>query len=191
MALESSTFVTVADIKAALDISETTWDPIIEALINQCSRFVSNYCGGRTFIVPTDDTVEYFDGGRDSLFVKNFPVVSITGIYYRTGDFDAPTWNAYSSKTDYILNAKTGEIKMLACQYGTQNIKVTYKGGYANIAAVPSDLKLAVTQAVSKEFGRRKSAGLNSESVGGASISWNPKHDEMLLNILDNYRVFV
>jgi hypothetical protein len=190
MALETTTFITVNDVKAVLDISESTWDSVIESLINQCSRFISNYCGGRTFIVPATDDVEYLDGGKP-IFLKNYPIVSVTSISYRSGDYDNPNWTAYNAKTDYIINNKTGEIKLFSKEYGVQNIKIAYKGGYANAAAVPSDLKLAVVQMVSKEFGRRRSQGITSESVGGASISWNLDQDKMLSNILDNYRIFI
>lgn len=189
MALASYTFVTVDDVKSYLDETSSTWNTVIESLINQFTQYAMNYCGGRSFIVTAEDVVEYFDGaGQQNLWLKHWPIVSVSDIAYASGDFNARTWTLYSAATDFIVDSTLGIIRHIGLPSGYQNIRVRYKGGYANAAAVPNDLKLAVIKGVADEFNKRKSQGISNESVGGGSISW--KAQEALNPLLDNYRRF-
>lgn len=193
MALSDKTFITVAEVKTHLDISESTWDTELESLIEQATRLAMNYCGGRRFIAPTADETEYYDGNSShKLFPKNYPLKSVTSISYRSGDFNNPTWNALNPATDYILDQPRGIIHLYGiCPQGLQNIQLVYRGGYDGASNVPADLKQAVIYAVSREFNRRKSAGINNESIGGGSITWNIDLDKTFTQILDNYRTFL
>lgn len=190
MALENTTFITVADVKTHLDISETTWDTVIENLINYCTRFAMNYCGGRRFIAPLTDETEYYDGGS-KIFLLNYPVKSITSISYRSGAANSPTWTDIDSTNGYMVDDKRGIVHILCPVSGALAYKVVYKGGYDTAVNVPADLKMAMLLSVTTEFNRRKSLGMTSENVGGASVNWNVERDKTLLAILDNYRTFI
>lgn len=191
MALADTTFITVADVKTHLDISVSTWDTVIENLINMCTQYAMNYCGGRRFIAPASDETEYYDGDdKGMIFLDSWPVQSITSVSYASGDYDNQTWTAYNAASDYRRDMKRGILHFGGLDRGVQNIRVIYTAGYADSDAVPWDLKLGIIEAVSKEFDRRKSQGVSAESVGGASVTWSMKWDPNLTTILDNYRRF-
>lgn len=192
MALAQFTFVTVSDVKTHIDETSSTWDTVIENLINMCTQYCMNYCSGRRFVAPDADVTELHDGtDSKELYLRDWPVQSITSVAYSSGDYDNPTWTAYNPKSDYRRDMRRGVLYFAGLDRGYQNIRVIYKGGYVDSDAVPYDLKLAVIEAVSKEFNRRKSQGATSESVGGASVSWRMEWDPNLTAILDNYRRFL
>lgn len=186
------TFVTVAEVKNHIDETGTTWDTIIASLIDQCTQYAMNYCGGRCFIAPETDDTEYFDieEFQKKIFLRNWPIQSITKVSFRSGTpYDNPVWEDYNPATDYVKNDRLGILQFQSLPKGVQNMKVVYKGGYANAANIPQDLKLIIIKIVAAEFNKRKSQGISSESIGGASISWE-KHEDFK-PILDNYRRFL
>lgn len=192
MALSDKTFITVAQVKSHLDISASTWDTVFENLIELCTQYAMEYCGGRRFISAGSDTTEYHDG-RDTNIIelKNYPVQTITSVSYSSGDYDSPTWTAYNAASDYKRDMTKGLLYFASIDKGIQNIRVVYDGGYADASAVPWDIKGALIKMVSKEFDKRKARGIASESVGGASVSWVPAFDTDVLAVLDNYKRFL
>ena len=122
--------------------------------------------------------------------LKLNPIVSITGIYYRSGDYDSPTWTAYSAKTDFIQDAAKSAIYFTAqLPAGRQNIKVTYRGGYtAPSTGAPESLRLACEKLVAKLFNKRKAEGVASEGIGGLSINWESVLDLHTKALLDPFR---
>lgn len=192
MALLDTTFVTVSEVKSHIDETSSTWDTIIESLLNEITLYAMNYCGGRRFLAPTADVTELYDvePGQCKLFLQSFPVKSITSVsYFSGGPYNDPTWVAYNSATDYVLDQKRGILHFGGLPYGFQNIKVVYKGGYDGASNVPTDLKLAIIKEVAKEFNKRKSQGIQTESIGGGSIAWEKL--EQFNALLDNYRRFL
>lgn len=193
MALSNFTFITLAQVKAQIDESATTWDTPLELMIEACTRFAMNYCARNRFIAPTSDETEYYDGGEGGnkkLFLRSFPIKSITSISYRSGGtYATPTYTAFSADTEFIQDAQKGIVSFAALPPGVQNIKVVYKGGYDTEANVPADLKMAVIQAVVSVWNKRKSEGMTNESIGGGSISWDK--EKSFLAILDSYKMFL
>lgn len=191
MALHEATFVTVAEAKSHIDETSTTWDTVIESLINEVTFYAMNYCGGRRFIAPSSDLVELYDieQGQRKIFLNSWPIKSITSVSYSSGPYNSPTWTAYNAATDFIQDARRGVLHFASLPFGLQNIQITYKGGYDGASNVPHDLKLAIIKEVAKEFNKRKSQGIQNESIGGGSITWEKV--EPLNSILDNYRRFL
>jgi len=192
MALHESTFVTVAEVKSHIDETSTTWDTIIESLINEVTAYAMNYCGGRRFLAPSADQTEYYDVEelQKKIFLNSWPIKSLTSVSYTSGTpYDNPTWTPYSATSDFIQDARKGVLHFASLPCGYQNIKVVYKGGYDGASNVPNDLKLAIIKEVAKEFNKRKSQGIQNESIGGGSIAWEKV--EAFNALLDNYRRFV
>lgn len=199
MALKSNALTSVANVKAYLSpwIAGTTYDTLIEMLIDGVSQLIEKECGSRVFNVTDDDVVELLDGdwdgtGRCKLFPKRYPIVSITSIEYKTGSLDNPTWTAFNA-SDYTYDEEAGIIYFTASlssiKPNRQNIRLTYKGGYA-AADLPSDLQMCCLKMVAKEFDKRRSQGATSESVGGGNVSWNEDIDPSAKAIFRKYRRF-
>lgn len=193
MALESYSLTTVAAVKAHLDISVSTWDTVIEDMIDATTDMIESYCGGRRFKASGSDVTEYYDGdvlrdGKNILALKSYPIISITSVSYSSGDYNNPTWTAYDPATYYIKNSARGLLYMNALPYEHQALRVVYQAGYATI---PNDLALACIMWVARIFNRRKSGDATNESVGGASVGWNAEMPLEVKQILANYRDYV
>jgi len=179
---------TNTQVKTYLGISAATYDAFLEALIDEATVWIENEIGGRRIKADASDVTEYHDGGADKckVFAKIYPITSITSISYKTGSNSSPVWTAYSVD-DYDVDLTTGVLTFSSLPAGIQNIKLIYKAGFSS---VPKDLELACIKLVAKEFDKRKSQGVLSESVGGGSVSWNENVDPSVLSIIRKYRRF-
>src|SRR5512133_1755835 len=119
---------------------ETSLDTTLAAtLINSATALLERVCG-RTFRSATS-TNEYLSGeGTPFLYLKNFPVTSITSLTLYDRYSAADVWTLTEDR-DFYLDPETGRI-VAACgtfQDGRRNYRCTYVGGYATI---PDDLKV-------------------------------------------------
>lgn len=190
MSLEAYALCTVAQVKTHLDISVTTWDTLIEDLIDATTDMIESYCGGRRFKTSGSDVTEYYDGdvlrdGKNIIALTKYPIISITSVSYSSGDYNNPTWTAYDPASFYIKNSNRGLLYMNSLPYEHQSIRVVYQGGYTTI---PNDLALACIMWVARIFNRRKSGDASNESVGGASVAWMADMPIEVKQILANYR---
>lgn len=193
MALNAWALTTVAEVKTYLTIAVSTYDTLLEDLIDSCSDWIEAMAGGRRFKDIGTDVTQYYDGGernreRKRIFLKNFPINAFTSVAYSSGPYDALVWTSFSAASDFIRADLRGELYFPGgLPAGVQNIRVVYKGGYTTI---PDDLNLACKKLVAKEFNKRKAQGFTNESVGGGSIGWNEKVDPSVRDILNRYRDF-
>ena len=128
--------------------------------------------------------VEIFGGGARRLYLRRYPVESVSAIEIAT-DQDWAAGEALDAD-EFILRADQGEIL-----YGTgaaawpecaAGIRVTYTGGYvpagttpaAGQSAMPEDIRRAFSLQFGYEWRNRKTLGLASISAGGASVSLAP-----------------
>lgn len=201
--LETYALTQVNDVKSIIDIAAgtTTWDQTFIELTNGATQWIENYLGGRRlgYQMTAPTYTEYFDcddseddgGTQKWIYLKNFPVVSITSIKYRTGQ---STYTAFDS-TAYETYTERGGIYFYGgIPKGKKVIEVVYTAGYRidwttqGNHTLPHDLTLACRKMVLKEFSKRKAQGLTAESVGGASISWNENVGPDILEILGRYK---
>lgn len=182
---------TSTKVKSLLNISVSTWDTLLAALVTSASDFIARYCN-RSFNLPSSDETEYYDGSveKDRIQLKKFPVTVMTSISYASGAYNNPTWTAYDPASQFVVKDTTGEVFFDFClPRGRKNIKVVYRGGYAS-NAIPTDLDLAAQKLVAKEFLKRSSQGVLSESVGGANVSWNENLDPTVIDLLSPFKAF-
>ena len=112
-------------------------------LINAVSEAIDKLPNHINFIIS--ETTEFFDGGSDQVFLRNFPIVDITSVYEDGEELDAPTgqgegdgdWDYY--KEEGIIYKQSGYFIP-----GRQKVKVTYTSGLGtNESEMPEDVKLA------------------------------------------------
>lgn len=207
MALVDYAFITVSDVKTYRGITGSSYDTLLEMLINAATDRIEQYLGGRRIKTSGSDIVEYHDGdylrvGKSSIFVKNLPIRSVTSVSYSLqDDYSNPTWQNYFASNEYIVDKEIGQIKILSViPYNVKQLRVTYKGGYdaSEAPLIPQDLKLAAIMTVARLYDTRKSQGINNESVGGGSIQWGTGDVSApfgftndVKSILDGYKSFV
>lgn len=193
--LNTYALCSVADVKANLDISSSTWDSVFTLLINACTDWIEKYCGGRRFLSPGTDVTEYFESPfrvgdpvertNHWLSVKSWPIISVTSVSFRSGLTPPWTGNIQPAQ-NYDIYPDHGQLYLrIGYPRGPQSVQVIYQGGFATI---PSDLQYACIKMVSKEFFRRKAEGKNMERSGGNQVMWNQGMEADLIDLLSAYR---
>ena len=186
--------VTLQDYKDYKGITTTDQDVAYEALITQVSTLVKTYCD-RTFVDNYSvDKIESYDGfDNSSIFLSEFPVVSITSVTTSTDGGVTVT-----PFTDYYVDNDTGELTtgngtmFIQNAYNSipfKSLTITYMGGFLTI---PDDLKLVVLDIVyyyhSSSFNpnkRLQSASVDTVSFSKLGDSSYPPH---IKRVLDMYR---
>lgn len=195
MAVLDYALTTLALVKAHLGISVSTYDTLLEGLIDDWTVTFQNLLGDRKIVnLPASDLTEYYDGpdpglSKQRIFLRSYPIVSVTSVSYRSSLYDASAvWTAYTAGQDYIVETGKGSIYFPGgIPQGPEAIRVIYQGGFAS---APKDLELACRKMVCKEFGKRKAQGRLNESVGGGSIGWSEDLPADVKAVLNHYRSF-
>jgi len=169
----------------------------VTLLVNRASAFIAGYIG-RNIVSRAYDV--YVDGGKDKIFLPEHPVTALTTLKYRQGTIASPTWVAFNAN-DYMLYGEEGYIQFLfgtvhglsapiangAGYRGTKNIHVAFTAGYLidwessewgdtpdpTLHTLPMELTTVCMNMVLGMFNTDKSQGTASESVEGASITYD------------------
>jgi len=148
--MDATALITIADVYEFLSVSGSDDDVLMQNLIDRKTEQFEQYCQLDSFYVA--DYTEYYDGDYSSyLFVKNFPINSITEIAV---DADW-VWGSDSTvtATDYRIVEKNHIANKSYFSEGLQNIKVQYNAGYS---VIPADIQEAMIEEVSRTYHRRK-----------------------------------
>lgn len=201
MPLLSYALTTVADFKLYHGITVSSYDALLEALINRCTVFIENYLGGRRIKNSGSNITELYNGSlgifKRSIFLKSFPVTSIVSVELDTGvNFSIPEYDLLDATTDYICWKEAGELQILRYLPKQINaVRVVYQGGYTTI---PEDLILACNMLVGKTFDKRRSQGVDREEISDAVLQWGNNEVSAPFSltpeikaILDGYKSFV
>lgn len=177
MALDTkNSLVSLAEAKAYIPIktATTTYDGIVETIIDGVSWLFNNYCGRW---LKARDIHGVYDGTGERLWLKTPPVNTIDSLTINGDEY-----------TDYKVYKKDGRLTGNFGE-GEQSIDINYNGGYA---VIPFDLKHAVLMQV-KEFYRQHELGLeavSSQSIEGGSVSFIDRNLlPQVKQILDKYRL--
>ena len=141
IALAADALVSLADLKTVLTISESTFDDILNFMINAASEGFQRIVGCN-LVYATRTAVKVDGNGGTRLRLPHWPVVSISAL----------TENdvALTENTDYYLNAKLGVLikgGVSVWSTGLRNIVATYISGYkidATVPLLPYDIRQAI-----------------------------------------------
>lgn len=169
----STDLTSVANVKAYLGDVTGTNDALIQKLVTGVSAFALQQMNRAT--LAQAPYVELYDGpGRDSMLLRQWPVVSITAIEFAgsAGLLPADT-TVWPPASGYAVEPTgDGDLGHQALMlfggrcfpYGRRNVRVTYVAGYA---ATPADIELACTEMVGEDYKRRSRLGILSQAVNG------------------------
>lgn len=200
MALATYALTTVADVKTFIGETSSTYDTLLEMLIDECTDWIEEFLNGRRLLcdanrdgTPVAVTERYNSNARRVVLLRKYPVIEITSVAYATGNVNSPTWNTLDATSQYTFDPTTGELFLVATvPVGVQNIRVVYKGGYVGQGStgtiIPKNLVMACIRMVAKQFNKRRSQGIKNESVGGASITWEDDMDAEVKRTLNKYK---
>lgn len=209
--LKANALTTLSRVKLALRITAANYyDSSIEDIINAVSRWVETRTG-RVFLGAYDTAItEYPDPKGQFLFLKAFPIRSITSITeggatlaYTSDDVGQYRW-ARSAEEGMVCRSDLGMAGFdrdgLSNPWSTRfrDIVIVYKGGYKAVDdstdPVPEDLVIAVTNICANVFRlQERAGGLKSESVGSYSVVYEDivtaakEAGSTILGIIDAY----
>jgi hypothetical protein len=205
----SYALTTVTRQKEFLSITGTTYDTVLDRLIDSCTDWIESYCDRR--FKQTTYTNELYRG-RDAkiLQLKNFPVNSSSTftLERRDSTLNEGNYSAIGSEL-YVVDYTSGIVRLVGAQdigFSTmdsfRNIpgyyRVTYTAGYNydNAATFLSttgaaDLEYAVWKLVGAAFNQRKLSGnIESEKIGDYSVTYTKEAtmDDEIQSILARHR---
>lgn len=144
-------YASSAQIKAALRITDSVDDSLINMAGSAASELIDGYCG-RSF--GAGSAVRYF-AADDAYILHVDDIASTDGLVIQTSDFDPPQWEVTWAATDYQVEPLNGRVEGLPWAYtriravgdylwpfdfGEVGVKITANWGWPS---VPS----AITQA--------------------------------------------
>jgi hypothetical protein len=159
--------------------AETGQDSILEALLDGVAKTINDYIGVTAI---NSSYTEYHDGdGSNTLFLRHFPVVTMTSLVIDTSTIAA---------ADYHLYSDEGYIKYDYFTSGDRNVVATFTAGWgAARANVPESIKLALKLWVS--YIHKKDNAAFTQRFGEAAVVNVVQYDiprEVRL-ILEPYRI--
>ena len=150
---------TLANVKTGLLISGTVDDTLLTRLMDGAVGFIADYTG-RDFAGGT--FTETHAAGRDVIFLRNFPISSVTSVKADTARQFGP--DTLRSATSYVLQAEYGVIESLTGPFlpprgGVRDdwpaaVQVVYATA---TGAVPAAVREAFTQLVGHWYRQVKS----------------------------------
>src|SRR5262252_5843260 len=145
--------ITLADLKLALGITDTSEDTELQAAITFQSQIITDYCNRRFGLAQAQETFT-FDRGenvrtREALTLSLYPVTGVTDVSI-----------SGTSTTDYSFDPTSGRLWLPANQYvygawqfygfGPNPIAVTYSGGYDLPEQSPARLQRAMIETINQ-----------------------------------------
>ena len=177
--------VTLTQMKEHLNIPTgvTDYDAKVQGYITEVSKAIETYCDRSFESLSRTETYNYY--GENSILLGQYPVTSITGVFFDTQRvFDA---ESEIDSGDYYLMPEEGLIGFIQRprDYGRQILRVTYDSGYA---AVPSDVQLACKLWVEHLYRVVPvSLGISSKSKQEETVSYLDKVPDVVTKYLTDY----
>ena len=159
-------YCTLAEIKAALRLTDTADDTLLENSIEGASRRIDGYCG--TFFYQTLKTIQVFT--RYDYYCAIPDLANTTGLVIKTDDLGNQTFSTTWSASDYMLNptdtSLTGKPYRKIVAIGSKtfplfndpqrpSVELTGTFGYPS---VPDDIREACVLLAMRGFARYNSA---------------------------------
>ncbi len=173
---------TTAKVKTFLGITVSTYDTLIDSLVNQATDFIESFCGRRRFLSSTYSNEIYDSRNGRCVFLNNYPVSSLTAVEYRGGTVSNPVWNTYSAD-GYLLYGKEGFVKFYAVlPEVSQGLRFSYVAGYlidfANETdytkhTLPFDLTQLCTELCARSYNLAKAHGIEMMSTEGQMVKFS------------------
>lgn len=155
---------TVDELKVSLGITNTAQDALLFGLIKSASDYIANAIDRKLDFSSYTETF-YLDCPQDNLLLKQYPVVSITGVL-----IDGVTLPSSSQGVTTWYFTEDGSINRIdGFKFPIKPIPitVTYKAGYR---VMPEDIRAAVKKVATGEYTFRKKAGVLAETIGNYRV---------------------
>lgn len=181
----TNALTTLADVKAALSISSSSEDTLLESLILAGSSAIESYCA-RAFKKETDKSESLESWGTPTLFPSLTPISALTSVTYNGDTTYDVTRMMFDRGFIEWLDGRFPDSSLYqegtvdpSLQAGTQRrlMVVVYTGGYVlpndGSPTLPADLQLAATRLAAHLYRSiQRDESVAAEAVGDASIQF-------------------
>ena len=142
--------------KEAKKVSSTTRDGKIQNLITQVSALIENYCNRKFVTYSTTPKVEWHDAKINKVILKEFPVISVSGVTTSTNGVitQEAVVAADADNVGYLVDIENCELMksdgtdfLDSYNIPFRSLEVTYTAGYLQ-DEIPLDLQLATIDLV-------------------------------------------
>lgn len=196
---------TVARLKAFIGVDVSTYDSVLETIIDAVTDYIENECGRRFKL--TAYTKEMLDSqGKKSIVLPQWPVSSTATFTLSERDSGTYGNDEFSDITSdkYRVDYDSGIINLNYSFYkGFQNYKLLYSAGYdfENVTAPLktlssvglSDLELTVWKLAGRAYNERKSGGnISRMKLYNYDVTFSKEaySDDEIKEILTKYKRF-
>ena len=178
-------FTTLLDVKRYLSIKDgnTDQDAILGDLIEGASAAVNNYLNRDIML---SDRADSMDGnGKDAMFMRHWPVVSVTSVKVNGQSIPAAP-DGYSTTPGFRVEDPMLILQGYRFTRGRRNVEVVYSAGYETI---PDELKAIVTETVALRYKERDWTGYSSKSLAGETVAFTlADFSRNAKGVLNSYR---
>lgn len=167
-------YATVTSLKSRLEITDTSEDTYLQLLLDAATVAIDNLCN--TKFTPTAVTDELYDGtGTRYLRLKHRPATSVSSVKIDDLSMDSAEYSVsegawlvipedYDQMNVRLYRGQQGEY---CWPEGTNNIKVSYTYGSAN---VPDPVELACLMLAESYY--RNPLGYTAEAQGPRNVTY-------------------
>lgn len=185
----AASLVTLSEYKAYAQITSTNQDAEISAIIPKVSQLVKTICR-RSFVDYVDEfKEEIYSGGKgNKLFLKEYPLLSVSSVEYST-DY-GETYTDLEEYVDYIIDSEDGTImamgNFITFPKYINGYRISYYAGYE---ILPEDLKIAVMDLITyyikndASIHSPKAPGTNSVQIEYVTTTALPSHIKRVLDL--------
>ena len=159
---------TVDELKNILGITTNEKDGVLFSILKGASDYISKTISRNVNLNDYTQTL-YLDEPSQCVVVREFPVVSVSGITVDGVALD----ETLGGVKQWVVDYQTGEVTRLdGVRFPSAPIPVvvSYKAGYLS---VPEDLRMAVRKIAVMEYSRRAKEGVLAETIGNYRIVFN------------------
>src|SRR5215469_6241254 len=146
--------VSLADLKLALGITDTSEDAELQAAITFQSQIIAEYCDRRFGLAQAQETFT-FDRGenvrtREALTLSLYPVTGVTDVSISGASTTDYTFDPISGRLWLPYMYQYWQSGFFLYGYGPNPIVVTYSGGYDLPEQAPARLQRAIIETINQ-----------------------------------------
>jgi len=184
MALPDYALTTLSHVKNRAGILDatTTFDTFLERAIMYATSMIEQACNGLRFKTGTHtNEVIDIEDGQQTIYLKHFPVTSLTSLQYNVGPVGTPSWTT-ELVDNYVLldDGALGRLRLYSGYSGPKAIRVTYVAGYlidwTNEFTATHTLPFEITDLCERIalalFNKRTDEGKSSQASQESSVTW-------------------
>lgn len=184
MAANPADLCTLADLKAWLNIGNTTDDALLQRLITAASVFMQSWMSTD---IPSASYTEVRDGtGSDTLCLGTTPVTAVASL---TVNGLPQTLSPDGIQPGYLFSDSAIYLVGTTFPVGRRNVRVTYTAGYN---PVPFDLAQECISLAAWKYREKSRIGQTGTGMGPEHISFSLKDmPESTLTLMQQYKKVV